>query len=435
MPADSGSIQLGPLVSAWSPLQTAAIGPMTPAPLILLLAGLVSAGAHCSQTAAATLGEAVHAALEIAEQASRVSAARREADATRTQAGSLVADDPALRVKYLSDRLTEDRGATEWEAMIDLPLWLPGQRGARQDVAWALDTQAAALERLLRWEMAGRVRQAAWQAALAEGRLRQGELALEASRALEATVAKRTRGGELAQVDLVTASQETLGRAVELQAAQLDAQRARDAYQRLTGQVDLPDPLTEPAPDPAQTPRALPPDHPLLMDGDGALELARAERSRVVQERRGHPILSLGGKRARDLRGEDSLDSLQLEVSVPFGLSSQTAPALAVAERRYTERLADLHRIRREAEQALATADLERQGAAGALAVAERRHALAQDALRLMRRAFDLGESDLVDLLRAEERAREASVDLELRRLEQGSAIARLNQALGVMPE
>ena len=179
--------------------------------LILLLTSLTSGGAHCDNAAAATLGEAVHAALEIAEQASRVTAARREADATRAQAGSLVAEDPALRVKYLSDRLTEDRGATEWEAMIDLPLWLPGQRGARQDVAGALDTQAGALERLMRWEMAGRVRQAAWQAAMAEGRLRQAELALEASRALEATVAKRTKGGELAQVDLVTASQETLG--------------------------------------------------------------------------------------------------------------------------------------------------------------------------------------------------------------------------------
>jgi outer membrane protein TolC len=180
---------------------------------------------------------------------------------------------------------------------------------------------------------------------------------------------------------------------------------------------------------------ALPPNHPLLADSDGALARARADRKQVGLDRRGHPTLSLGGKRTQDLRGEDALDSLQIEVSMPFGLASQSAPALASAERAYTERLTELHRIRLEAEQALASADIERLGATEALSVAERRHALAQDALRLMRRAFDLGETDLAELLRAEERAREASMDLELRRLEQGRALARLNQALGVIPE
>ncbi|NCA73037.1 MAG: TolC family protein, partial [Sphingobacteriia bacterium] len=97
--------------------------------------------------------------------------------------------------------------------------------------------------------------------------------------------------------------------------------------------------------------------------------------------------------------------------------------------------LTDLHRIKREAEHELVSADLARRGAAEALAVAERRAGLAEEALRLMRRAFELGEGDLAELLRSQERAREASLDLELRRLEQGHALARLNQALGVIPE
>ncbi len=401
--------------------------------LIIPLIGLLLTGA--GSAAATTLAETVGAALALAEQTPRVTAARREADAIRTQAGSLVAQDPALRVKYLSDELTEGGGANEWEAMVDLPLWLPGQRGARREVAGALDSQAGALERLLRWEMAGRVRQAAWEAAFAEGRLRQAEIALEASRALEATVAKRTTAGELARVDLLLARQETLGREVDLQSAQVEARRAHDAYRNLTGTDSLPEPLTESPPPTSDTDPVLPPNHPLLADSDGALARARADRKQVGVDRRGHPTLSLGGKRAQELRGEDTLDSLQIEVSMPFGLASQSAPALASAERAYTERLTELHRNRLDAEQTLASADIERLGAAEALSVAERRHALAQDALRLMRRAFDLGETDLAELLRAEERAREASMDLELRRLEQGRALARLNQALGVIPE
>ena len=401
--------------------------------LIIPLIGLLLTGA--GSAAATTLAEAVGAALALAEQTPRVTAARREADAIRTQAGSLVAQDPALRVKYLSDELTEGGGANEWEAIVDLPLWLPGQRGARREVAGAIDGQAGTLERLLHWEMAGRVRQAAWEAAFAEGRLRQAEMALEASRALETTVAKRTTAGELARVDLLLARQETLGREVDLQSAQVEARRAHDAYRHLTGTDRLPEPLTESPPPTSDTAPVLPPNHPLLADSNGALARARADRKQVGLDRRGHPTLSLGGKRTQELRGEDALDALQIEVSLPFGLASQSAPALASAERAYTDRLTELHRIRLEAEQALASADIERLGAAEALSVAERRHALAQDALRLMRRAFDLGETDLAELLRAEERAREASMDLELRRLEQGRALARLNQALGVIPE
>jgi hypothetical protein len=52
-----------------------------------------------------------------------------------------------------------------------------------------------------------------------------------------------------------------------------------------------------------------------------------------------------------------------------------------------------------------------------------------------VRRAFDLGESDLAIMLQAQERARQASLNHELRRLEQGRAAARLNQALGLVPE
>ncbi|NCC41628.1 MAG: TolC family protein, partial [Gammaproteobacteria bacterium] len=175
------------------------------APLILLLSSLLLTGATADEAVAMTLGEAVTRALHLAEQAPRVAAVRREAAATRTQATSLVAEDVALRLKSISDRLTEDQGANEWEAMVDLPLWLPGQRDARQAIAGALDTQSVALERLLRWEMAGLVRETSWETALAGGRLRQAELALEAARALETTVDKRTRGGELARVELLQA--------------------------------------------------------------------------------------------------------------------------------------------------------------------------------------------------------------------------------------
>ncbi|SDX14415.1 hypothetical protein [Thiocapsa roseopersicina] len=60
--------------------------------LIIPLIGLLLTGAGSAATT--TLAEAVGAALTLAGQTPRVTATRREADAIRTQAGSLVAQDP-----------------------------------------------------------------------------------------------------------------------------------------------------------------------------------------------------------------------------------------------------------------------------------------------------------------------------------------------------
>lgn len=395
---------------------------------------LVLLGFPAAQPAAVTLAEAVAATLELQRQGQRVDALRSEQTAVDRQAGALVAADPALRAKTLSDALTGDDGAYELEALVELPLWMPGQRAARRSVAQALGGQATALARYLRWEAAGRVREAAWAAALAQGRLRQAGAALESARALERDIGKRTGAGELARVDLLVAQQETLAREVDLQAAQNEFDRAIQTYVALTGLPALPDPLAE-ITAPVEDEQALPADHPLLANSAGAVAQARAERDRVQSGRRGNPTLSLGAKQARGARGEESDTAIQLEVSIPFGLASQNAPALAGAERAYTERVAEQNLNRLEAERALHEARLMILGAADALAVAERRQTLTQDALRLVRRAFDLGESDLTALLQAQERARQSSLDLELRRLEQGRAAARLNQAMGVVPE
>ncbi len=285
---------------------------------------------------AASLGETVTAALTQGGQQQRVAALRGERDAVRDQAGSLIAADPALRLKGLSDRMTENDGAYELEAMVDMPMWMPGQRSARIAVAESLGMRADALQRLLRWEAAGQVREAAWEATLAHGQLRQAAAALQAAKSLEATVAKRTDAGELARMELLTARQETAARGVDMAAAQLGYDQAIAAFVLLTGQPRLPEPLTEAVPDAlaaGDIGMTLPPEHPLLASADGALAQARAERERASAERRGHPLLSLGGKRARDDRTVNPVDAVQLEVSIPFGLKRQAAPMLAGAER------------------------------------------------------------------------------------------------------
>ena len=398
----------------------------------LLLSVLLAAGAW-QAVAAATLGEAVTSALALAGQDQRVGAERAVGGALREQARGLLADNPALRMKLLSDRATGNQGAYETEGMLDLPLLLPGQRGARLDLADSTEAAADALLGRLRWEMAGLVRESVWETALAEARLRQGEAALAGAQALEASVAKRKGAGELAQLDLLLARQETLARQSDLDAALAAHAEALAGYRSLTGQQALPVPLPESAP--ALTDEPLPPGHPLLASLEQAVAMARSERSQVSADRRGHPILSFGAKHARADRHAPQDDALQLEVILPLGLKRTSAPDLARAERDYTAQLAELQQARQTVAQEVATARVALAGEAQQLASARERATVTDAALQLARRAFELGEGDLAELLRAEERAREAHLNLALRELEQGHALSRLNQALGVIPE
>lgn len=383
----------------------------------------------------ATLAEAIGSALQIEQQEARVAALRGEGEAVRRQAAQPIAANPAFRTKTVMAEPPGNLATYDLESLIDLPLWMPGQRGARRAVASALGSQAEALARLLRWQMAGRVREAVWTTALAQGRLRQAEVALASASSLESAIGKRSAAGELARMDLLVARQDTLAREVDLQAARLDNDRALKTYHHLTGLSVLPDPMVERAAVPPADDADPLTNHPLLLSSESAVAKARADRERVSSDRRGNPLLSVGLNRVQDGRGTVAADALQLEVNIPIGLASQHAPVMAGAERAYTEEVTARQRTRLEAELALKTARLEVTGAAEALEVATRQEAVTRDAYRLVRRAFDLGESDLAIMLQAQERARQASLNHELRRLEQGRAAARLNQALGLVPE
>lgn len=59
----------------------------------------------------------------------------REAEALSRRGDALLAAPPAAAVTAWSDRPTDNRGATEIEAGLELPLWRPGERAAARELA------------------------------------------------------------------------------------------------------------------------------------------------------------------------------------------------------------------------------------------------------------------------------------------------------------
>lgn len=399
------------------------------------LAGLVLLVLAATLASAAeppvTLAEVIDRAVERAPGGLLEVARSKEADSLDRQARSWLAGDPSLDVQYVDDSLGTDLGFREWEAALDLPLPMPGQRSARRRVSEAAALQAVEYPRQRRWQIAGEVREALWAVQRGRTAVRQAEQALAASRELERNVARRVEAGELSRADEVLARQETAQRETALEDARQELAPGLATYRRLTGTEQLP---ARPAEALSERDEAAP-DHPQLALLQADLERARAAQQRDRIERRDNWSLRVVGRRDRAASGADFGNSVGLAINIPFGTASQTRPVLAEAERVAAEAELAFERAQRELSIAMEASRARLDSLERARASATRADELAQDYLAIQERAFELGETDLTELLRARDRAIDARGRLEQRSTEYLREIARFNQIAGELPE
>jgi outer membrane protein TolC len=107
---------------------------------------------------------------------------------------------------------------------------------------------------------------------------------------------------------------------------------------------------------------------------------------------------------------------------------------LAAAESNIAKAMSERDRVRFEMETALHEAEHNLEVTRAELEITTRRNQIAQENLRLANKAFSLGESDLVSLLRVQALAYEAERALSSRKIQLQWDITRYNQAVGVLP-
>lgn len=388
---------------------------------------------------AETLAAAVQSALERDPRYPLHQATRAVGDGYRRQADSLLGGDPNLSLLAKSDQLAgSNHGYQEYEAALSLPLWLPGQRGARRAIADNLDRQADAERLLVNWQVSGAVLEKAWDLRLAQGAEHQAQRQLDSAAALQRDIARRVQAGELPRADRLLAEEETLNRQAIRDDAAAEVEHAQLAWHSLTGFDALPSDL-ERAVAPAaetqvETPAKAQARHPRLLAALGEADTARAMRDDTRRNRRSRPELTLYAKRDRGTRDEPYTNSVGVEISFSFGSGAHSAPGLAEAEAELTRSQAGLAEVERD----LA---LRRQQAGHTLASAERRRdaagrrdKLARSRLALARRAFELGEADLYQLLLARRRMADAALALDRSKLQVLRAGALYRHAIGLDP-
>jgi len=378
---------------------------------------------------AASLRATLDNAWEHSPQAQTLEAKRAESDAQGIAANSLLPGAPAVILGHRSDQFNNDAGKREWEAGVALPMWLPGQRDARQRQAQVGKTSLEANIRALRLKLAGELREAIWLVRQVESQVQLDEKRALTAKNLADDVAKRVRAGELARTDLNLAQNEWRSAQANILHSRSRLLQAQQAYATLTGTTPLPDDISEST----QT-IALPDDHPLLEEARQAIEAAQAQVRVASESRRDNPEVELSTRRERGNLNDPYASTVALSVRLPFATDARNLPSITAAQTALTRAQSEYARVRVTLEYQRQQADQALQAADQLLDLARQQQTAARENLDLIQKSFSLGESDLFTLLRARAAGFDAEQSCNQQEIAQALARARLNQAQGVLP-
>ena len=93
-------------------------------------------------------------------QAAGLDAREAEARAAQDVATGLTPEPGSVSIGSLNDRFNRNKGEQEYEVELAVPLWLPGQKAAREAEATSRIDEAVARRTAVRLEVRGELREA-----------------------------------------------------------------------------------------------------------------------------------------------------------------------------------------------------------------------------------------------------------------------------------
>ena len=377
-----------------------------------------------------TLHSLVEKALPHYPNTQLLSAKKLELEARQIQAKSFLPSSSSLVLRNQNDQLTSRRGETEWEFGVDIPIWLSGQRKAREAIAAASELNLNNDKQSIQLQLAGMVRDALWDINLMQGLATIAKLKFEALSQLQSDVEKRVKLGDLAQKDLLIAQTETLQAEAENINAEAEFQHAKFRYINLTGLKIIPQEFTEIK----SVKTNLDESHPALHDAKGKVTLSNELRNLAQIETRENPTLTLGARSLRGAFDNQYNDSIGLTLRIPLQSETRNAPLRASAEMNYAESQVNLSQLNILLTAAMHEAERNLEVSSMQLEVLTKQNNIAQQNLNISRKAFQLGELDLSDLIRIQTQTFNTERTLKNQQVQQLWNIARYNQAVGELP-
>jgi len=351
------------------------------------------------------------------------------ASAKKIVAGAMLPAAPAVSVLHQNDTLGSGRGEREWQAELELPVWLPNQRNNRLKVADASQSSVSASRESLKLQVAGQLREALWDIAMNDNLLALAVNKLALANQLQLDVEKRHQAGGMAKTDVMLAQQETLRAEKEKLRAEAEVMHARHRYYLLTGLRELPADYEEK--------QSLLEDYSqssIWLEAESKVGLAQTERELAQVEGRENLQVLVNMRSTKGAFDNVANDSVGVKLRIPFGGEARAAPIKAAAEVGFGNALSERESLKLAMEAAMHEAEHNLSVSRAELKLASRQFDIAKESARLAQKSFQLGESDLVSLLRVQAQAFEAERAFATRKIQVQWDIARYNQAVGVLP-
>lgn len=395
-------------------------------------ASISSGGTH-----AAPISFSLRAALEAAwalHPASRAAANRTaEWEARERAAQSWFFGAPTVGVAHRTDALNGDAGLREYEAEVAVPLWSPGVRSATQAQVKAEVSAWTWQQNTERLKLAGEVREAAAQVALARAERDAAVRKHQEATELADDVERRVKAGDTARVDALQArasAQQAQGLLAQSEAA---LQRALGQWRALTGQTPVAH-LDEPATATRKPGTTEPPEHPAVQAAHAQVHSAQARLALAEADRSDPMELGMGVTRERAAAGANLESSIRFAVRIPLGGDTRNAAKLAAARAELDAAQAQADAVARQVQAEVATAQAGLDAARRQEVLAAQRATLSMQMQALVAKSYQLGESDLPTRMRADNEKLDADLSLARARIELQRALSQLNQSLGMFP-
>lgn len=373
---------------------------------------------------------AVEAAWQRSVQAAETGAQRRSAWAERVAASALLAGAPALELDHLRKRQQAGVDSRETEVGIAMPLWLPGQRGARLAAADAQAAAAAASTDAARLQLARTVLDAAATVWTQRAELESAEAQAHELDAMARDVARRVKAGDLARADALVAEAERLANQDVVAQTSQQLQTAEARWTALTGLAALPALPALPASSRASGGLDT---HPLLREAAARLDLARKRLESVRLARRDAPELVVRAHR-EVASGEPDTRGIGVALRIPLATADRNEPLMSAALAEVELAEATEADVRRQLEVELTSAQREAESSRRQAENQTARAALLRERATLIQKSFEAGQTPLPDTLRALSQAAQAETAARRQAVAAALAATRLEQARGLMP-
>lgn len=318
------------------------------------------------------------------------------------------------------------------DGTVQVPLWNLGQRDAEQKTAKLAESSAMSQADAVKLRVAGLIRAALWDMALANLSYEQAKTELALTDQLLAKVQRRVELGDLPRADLLLAQTESLQKRSAATLAEAELMHARKRYSTITQMTKIPADFQEQLVGLTEIQQ----NHPALVAINSQIERKQAELNAVKLVGSGQTNVAVGINSDRFTNDERSnqTESFNIGITVPFGGSAHLAPQVAAVNVELNKLIAEREQLSRDLEQAHHEAEHNLEVNRAELGIAGELKQVAEEHLKMTQLSFSVGEIDLMDLLKIQSRTQQAVLNAKQRTVMLQRDIALYNQAVGAMP-